>query len=51
MEAVRAYLWARGYYCGSVGYTSQDTVKRYIFEQEGKDVFDYNIFGDNTSQI
>jgi len=38
-------LWARGYYCGSAGHVSQDSVKKYILEQEGKDVFDYNIYG------
>ena len=38
-------LWARGYYCGSAGHVSQDSVKRYILEQNGKDVFDYNIYG------
>jgi len=38
-------LWARGYYCGSAGHVSQDSVKRYILEQDGKDVFDYNIYG------
>ena len=38
-------LWARGYYCGSAGHVSQDSVKRYILEQEGKDVFNYNIYG------
>jgi len=38
-------LWARGYYCGSAGHVSQDSVKRYILEQEGKDVFEYNIYG------
>jgi putative transposase len=27
-----------------------DAVKRYILEQEGKDVFDYRIYGDHTSQ-
>ena len=31
--------------CGSAGHVSQDSVKRYILEQEGKDVFDYNIYG------
>ena len=25
-------------------------VKRYILEQEGKDVFEYSIFGDHTGQ-
>ena len=38
-------LWARGYYCGSAGHVSQDSVKRYILEQDGKDVFEYNIYG------
>ena len=44
------HLWARGYYCGSAGHVSQDSVKRYILEQEGKDVFEYSIFGDHTGQ-
>ena len=43
-------LWAIGYYCGSAGHVSQDAVKRYILEQQGKDVFDYNIYGDNRGQ-
>jgi len=43
-------LWARGYYCGSAGHVSQDAVKRYISEQDGKDVFEYSIFGDLTGQ-
>jgi len=38
-------LWARGYYVGSAGHVSQDAVARYIAEQEGKDVFEYSIFG------
>lgn len=37
-------LWANGYYCGSAGHVSQETVKRYINEQEGKKVFDYDIY-------
>ena len=37
-------LWARGYYCGSAGHVSQEQVKRYILEQEGKDIFEYDIF-------
>ncbi len=37
-------LWARGYYCGSAGHVSQEQVKRYIQEQEGKDVFEYDVF-------
>ena len=44
------HLWARGYYCGSAGHVSQDAVKRYILEHEGKDVFDYSIFGDHIGQ-
>ena len=44
------YLWARGYYCGSAGHVSQDAVKRYILEQDGKDVFEYSIYGDLTGQ-
>ena len=38
-------LWARSYYCGSAGHVSQEQVKRYILEQEGKDVFEYDIYG------
>jgi len=44
------HLWARGYYCGSAGHVSQDAVKRYILEQEGKDVFDYSIYGDHIGE-
>lgn len=29
---------------------SQDAVARYISEQQGKDVFDYSIFGDARGQ-
>jgi putative transposase len=43
-------LWATGYYCGSAGHVSQDAVRRYIEEQQGKDVFEYSIFGDSTGQ-
>jgi putative transposase len=43
-------LWARGYYCGSAGHVSQEAVKRYILEQQGKKVFEYSIFGDPTEQ-
>ena len=38
-------LWARGYYCGSAGHVSQEQVKRYIQEQMGKSVFEYDIYG------
>ncbi len=38
-------LWARGYYCGSAGHVLQEQVRRYIQEQEGKDVFEYDIYG------
>lgn len=44
-------LWASGYYCGSAGHVSQEAVARYIAEQQGKDVFEYSIFGDPTGQI
>jgi len=44
-------LWARGYYIGSAGHVSQDAVKRYILEQQGKDVFEYNVYGDKTQKI
>ena len=43
-------LWAIGYYVGSAGHVSQDSVKRYILEQEGKDVFEYSIYGDSSGQ-
>lgn len=44
------HLWARGYYCGSAGHVSQDAVKRYILEQQGKDVFEYSIYGDHSGR-
>lgn len=37
-------LWFCNYYCGSAGHVSQEQVKRYILEQQGKDVFEYDIF-------
>lgn len=43
-------LWARGYYCGSAGHVSQESVKRYILEQQGKPVFEYNIYGDSSGK-
>ena len=43
-------LWASGYYCGSAGHVSQEAVARYISEQQGKDVFEYSIFGDTQNQ-
>lgn len=43
-------LWATGYYCGSAGHVSQEAVKRYIQEQQGKEVFEYSIFGDSKGQ-
>lgn len=30
--------------------SEKDAVKRYILEQQGKDVFEYSIFGDSTGQ-
>jgi len=44
-------LWAVGYYCGSAGHVSQGAVKRYIEEQQGKDIFEYNIFGSSEQKI
>lgn len=45
-------LWARGYYIGSAGHVSQDAVKRYILEQQDKDVFEYNVYnGDGKQKI
>lgn len=38
-------LWASGYYVGSAGHVSQEQVKRYIQEQEGKSIFEYDIYG------
>ena len=37
-------IWAIGYYCGSAGHVSQEQVKRYIQEQMGKPVFEYDIY-------
>ena len=45
------FLWAIGYYCGSAGHVSQEAVKRYIQEQEGKDVFEYSVFGSPEQKI
>ena len=44
-------LWARGYYIGSAGHVSQDAVKRYIMEQQGKDVFQFNVYGNKEQKI
>lgn len=43
-------LWARGYYVGSAGHVSQDAVKKYILEQQGKDIFEYNVYGNQDKQ-
>ena len=48
---VKTKLWAKGYYCGSAGHVSQEAVKRYIQEQEGKDVFEYSVFGSPNQKI
>ena len=45
------HLWAKGYYCRSAGHVSQEAVKRYINEQEGKDVFEYSFFGSPNQKI
>jgi REP element-mobilizing transposase RayT len=44
-------LWAIGYYCGSAGHVSQEAVKRYIQEQEGKEIFEYSVFGSPQQKI
>lgn len=44
-------LWATGYYCGSAGHISQEAVARYIAEQQGKEVFEYSIFGNPQTKI
>lgn len=44
-------LWARGYYCGSAGHVSQEQVKRYILEQEGKSPFEYDVFNAPRGQL
>lgn len=44
-------LWAVGYYCGSAGHVSQDAVRRYIEEQQGKEVFEYNVYGSPEQKI
>ncbi len=43
-------LWAVGYYVGSAGHVSQDSVMKYILEQQGKDVFDFNVYGAKEAQ-
>ena len=43
-------LWADGYYVGSAGHVSQESVKRYILEQQGKDIFEYNIYNNPDKQ-
>jgi putative transposase len=45
------FLWARGYYIGSAGHVSQDAVKRYIMEQQGKDVFEFSVYGNREQKI
>jgi hypothetical protein len=35
----------------SAGHVSQDAVRRYIEEQQGKDVFEYNVFGSPQTKI
>ena len=45
------FLWARGYYIGSASHVSQDAVKRYIMEQQGKDVFQFNVYGNKEQKI
>ena len=49
-ELKRILAWARGYYVGSAGHVSQDAVKRYILEQQGKDVFQFVVYGSPDKQ-
>ena len=44
-------LWAVGYYCGSAGHVSQESVRKYIEEQQGKDVFEYSVYGSPEQKI
>ena len=44
-------LWAIGYYCGSAGHVSQESVRKYIEEQQGKDVFEYSVYGSPDQKI
>ena len=44
-------LWAVGYYCGSAGHVSQEAVRRYIEEQQEKEVFEYSVFGSPEQKI
>jgi len=36
---------------GRAGHVSQDAVRRYIQEQQGKDVFEYSVFGSPQTKI
>ena len=36
---------------GSAGHVSQEAVKKYIQEQQGKDVFEYNVYGNPNQKI
>ncbi|MCK9602973.1 MAG: hypothetical protein M0R66_01120, partial [Candidatus Omnitrophica bacterium] len=40
----------RGCHVGSAGHVSQDAVKRYILEQQGKDVFQFAVYGNPDKQ-
>lgn len=42
---------AWGFSRGSAGHVSQEQVKRYILEQQGKDVFEYSVFGSPEQKI
>ena len=44
-------LWAIGYYIGSAGHVSQESVVRYIQEQQGKEVFEYSVYGSPNAKI
>jgi hypothetical protein len=42
---------SKGLLYGSAGHVSQEAVRRYINEQQGKDVLEYSIFGNNEVKI
>jgi hypothetical protein len=43
--------WCRIHKHKYYGHVSQEAVRRYINEQQGKDVFEYSIFGNNEVKI
>ena len=45
------WLFGMAAYSGSAGHVSQEAVKRYIQEQEGKEIFEYSVFGSPNQKI